>query len=354
MNKKYLSIGLILLLVVGSIGIFFTVAHPLATLQPRPTPIPYKAPPRTIEVPLTLHRAQSTTINQTIMTFNPWGIALDQQNGYVWVAETGCEMSPVCTTPSATKIGKFSLADGSLLQEYQEPPNYSNPLFVAVDANGDVWFTEPATNAIGEFNPNTTVFTQYPTSKGSAPYDLLFDKNGNIWFTEFTGNSIGFLNTQTGAVVETPVSTVPTDPYGITIDGKGTIWFAENRKFTERLGSFTPTTSGKITIEQHNVTSLQPHLLVADKAGNIWFSEAFSGAIGEYIPSTDTTNHIIVSSLVCPVVATCTGTHISGIAVDKNGNIWFTDSLSGRVGYIVPATGALHAYTICNKEFASS
>jgi streptogramin lyase len=46
----------------------------------------------------------------------------------------------------------------------------------------------------------------------------------------------------------------------------------------------------------------------------------------------------------------CTGTHISGIAVDSKGNIWFTDSLSQRVGYLLPSSGQVVAQTLNNSN----
>jgi streptogramin lyase len=299
------------------------------------------------------HRVQSTLEREVATTLNPWGIALDEQNGYVWVAEPGCDVDvvPKCLPMNPGKLGKFSLADGSLINEYQEAPNVSNPMFVAVASNGHVWFTEPVTDSIGEFDPVTTNFTNYALPKGVEPRDLIFDKNGNLWFTEFAANAIGFLDTKTHNTVQNTIPGVlNSQPYGIAIDRNGNIWFAENRESLGLLGSFTPTASGKVTMAQHDVNSLQPHLLVADKNGNIWFSEAFGGAIGEYIPGADATNHFAISTNICPVISTCSGTHISGISIDKNGNVWFTDSLSGRIGYIVPATGALHAFTFAIKN----
>ncbi|HEY4388407.1 MAG TPA: hypothetical protein VGN34_28480 [Ktedonobacteraceae bacterium] len=349
-RKPIIGVGLVALVVVMSVGIFFAVAHPLSSLQAKPTPIPYKAPPRSMEVPLATHRTQSQVAGRTTTTLNPWGVAIDQQSGYIWVAEPGCEMVPVCNPARTAILGKFSFADGTLIQEYQEPAGYSSPLFVAVGPDGNVWFTQPSTDAIGEFNPVTASFSKYAVTKGSGPYDLIVDKNGNLWFSEFTGNRIGFLNTQTHAVVETPIPTLDSNPYGITLDSQGTAWFTENREGVGRLGSFPVTTSGKITITEHNVVAVQPHLLVVDKAGNVWFSEAFAGQIGEYIPSAGTTRNYPVSAAICPALASCIGSHISGIALDKSGNVWFTDSLSGRVGYIVPGTGQLHAYTFATKN----
>ncbi|HCI78887.1 MAG TPA: hypothetical protein DHW02_04285, partial [Ktedonobacter sp.] len=45
-------------------------------------------------------------------------------------------------------------------------------------------------------------------------------------------------------------------------------------------------------------------------------------------------------------LTSCTGTHISGISVDSQGHIWFTDSLSQRVGYLIPSSGQVIARTL--------
>lgn len=60
----------------------------------------------------------------------------------------------------------------------------NQPIFVALDAAGNVWFTTPNNSMIGEFNPSTSSFVgQWPVTAGSGPWDLVFNK-GVIWYTE--------------------------------------------------------------------------------------------------------------------------------------------------------------------------
>lgn len=295
--------------------------------------------------------AQSTLTNQVTTTSNPWGIAFDELRGFVWVAEPGCDALPTCPMAFPSIIGKYSQADGSFLQDFKEPTGYSSPLFVAADPQGNVWFTQPNSSALGELNPQADTWSQWPLPTGSVPYDILVDKNGNIWFTEFGTGKIGFFNPQTQKFVENQIPTLNSNPYGITMDKNGTIWFTENRDGVGQIGSFTPTTSGKVTIIEHAVPALQPHLITSDKAGNIWFSEAFAGSIGEFNPITGATRNFPVSVGICPILSQCPGTHISGITVDTRGDVWFTDSLDARVGYVVPSTGVVEA-TRLSKTYA--
>ena len=98
---------------------------------------------------------------------DPWGTAFDS-SGRVWVAMPGCDLSPSC--PSGTPPGKLALFDPSshsFTKTVSLPSGWGQPTFVAVDHNGNVWFTMPVTNSIGEYNTTTTAVTQWavPTSQ---------------------------------------------------------------------------------------------------------------------------------------------------------------------------------------------
>jgi virginiamycin B lyase len=286
---------------------------------------------KSINRPPLMHTTQAMT------TATPWGIAIDSSHEVVWVAEPGvaCEPLPTCNTTSAGLLGEYDLSDGKFIQDFREPQGYTNPVFVAVDAQGHVWFTEPNSDAIGELDPQNATWNQWKVQKGSAPFDLTFDASGNLWFTEYEANCIGFFNPHTHTLVENPIPTPDSDPYGITTDPRGNIWFTENNEGAGRIGSLIPTSSGKVRMIEHKVTTAQPHLITADRAGNIWYSEAFSGSVGEYSPASGSSKTYSVSADLC----TYCGTHISGIAVDTQGDIWFDDTLSQRIGYMNPKTG---------------
>src|SRR5437588_7079539 len=123
---------------------------------------------------------------------NPWGTAFDA-SGRVWVAMPGCDPSPTCS--SSTPPGKLALFDpntSSWIVTVSLPAGYGQPLFVAVDHTGMVWFTMPVTNAIGRYDPVAATVKQWavPTS-GSGPWGLAVDSNDKVWFTEHYVNKIG-------------------------------------------------------------------------------------------------------------------------------------------------------------------
>lgn len=289
-------------------------------------------------------------ISEVSTQTNPWGVTLDG-NGHIWVAEPGCDVSPVCGSAFPTYIGEYQLSNGSLVKNYAEPAHFSSPVFIVKDNKGRFWFTETNSNAIGMLLPGSTSPTwmqwNVPSAK-AIPYDLTLDSNGNIWFSEFSANKIGFFNTTTHTFVETAIPSTNASPYGITTAPNGKIWFAENA--LSKIGTFTPTTTGHITIAEHAINTFSPHLITADKSGNIWYSQGFSGVIGEYIPSTGVHKDFHVSNGICPNPKNCPGTHISGISTDSHGMVWFDDSLDARVGYLNPQTGAVKAIRLSNTS----
>src|SRR5579875_751679 len=296
MSKTKISVivGVVLALLIVASGVIVVPRFLNASQKPTRPNITYH---RSAELAQPDHSAQSTVAVQSQTANNPWGITIDEQHGLVWVAEPGCDPTPVCQSAFPSVIGEYSQADGSLIENFKEPDStYSSPLFVTLDNQGDVWFTEPTTDHIGELIPSTNIWHQWPLPKGSMPYDLLFDKNGNIWFTE-------------------------------------------NALNVEKIGTFTPTTSGKIQITEYSVPFKQPHLITSDKNGNIWFSGAFEGTIGKFDPATGVTQTYLVSLFCKQITTGICETHISGIVIDPHGNVWFTDSLGGRVGYLVPSSG---------------
>src|SRR5215472_11429304 len=98
----------------------------------------------------------------------PWGTAFDS-SGRVWVALPGCDLAPSC--PSSTPPGKLALFDPNA-QNWATivslPAGYGQPVFVAVDHSGKVWFTMPVTNTIGLYDPVSTTVAQWAVPTPSA------------------------------------------------------------------------------------------------------------------------------------------------------------------------------------------
>ena len=310
--------------------------------------------------------ANPSLVAATVPLAEPWGLTFDS-SGNIWVASPQCDPNvtsvPICTTIQGgiVEYSRQSFKGGaSPLQSFTVPSGYSSPFFLAFDKSGNLWFTEPVTNAIGELDTSKSWHQWNVPTSGASPFDLTFDHFGNLWFTEFSANKIGKFNPATHTFTETPTPTPGSRPYGIAgpDPATGSIWFTENNPAVHRIGKFTPGANGiNGSIQEYLTNSSSayggntPHLITFDNHGNIWWSEGFAGRIGKLVIS-QATNGTIQGVSEYNVPQPCSngcGTHISGIAVDSNGTVWFDDSLSSRYGSFVPATSSFTLYILGGK-----
>ena len=75
---------------------------------------------RSEEVPYSTHRALSLVANKQTTALLPWGIALDSLNGFIWVAEPGCQPDVQCP---ATQPGVLGQTPSQMAPSFKISPN---------------------------------------------------------------------------------------------------------------------------------------------------------------------------------------------------------------------------------------
>jgi streptogramin lyase len=275
-------------------------------------------------------------------------------SGNVWFAEPGCDFAPTCgsSTPPG-QLGEF-LAGSNAVRFYRLPNISGNqPIFVALDSAGNVWFTTPNNSMIGEFNPTTQSFVgQWAVTPGSGPWDLAFDQTGKIWYTEHLVSAVGAFDPSTHAFTDFPTPSLNSNPYGIAASGS-LVWFTENNSSVARIAKLDTSANNQISeylIRPQPPGGLTPHMIGVDANGHPWWTEGWVRAIGTLDPGVATPGQCgtVSSAGDCTGVtelrlptppSTCNGSHVSGLAVQGGSSrIWLDDSLSNRVGAYNPAT----------------
>jgi len=280
---------------------------------------------------------------------NPWGTTFDA-SGRIWVALPGCDFAPSC--PSSTPPGKLALFDPgtkSWVTVVSLPAGYGQPIFVAVDKNGKVWFSMPVTNAIGMYDPIALTVSQWAVpTPGAGPWGITTDSSGKIWFTEHYVNQIGSFDPISQTFHEIATSASNSNPYGITVDSSNDIWFTENTDSVALIGEYTNNgvlNEFKIRNTPTGGTGLTPHLITIDPNGNIWWSEGWVSAIGmlNVAAAQPGTNNGVTEYFYSPSCSNC-GSHTSGISADKQGLIWLDDSLQNTFGSFPVGGGSFSFY----------
>ncbi|MEM2776515.1 MAG: hypothetical protein QXU83_04475 [Candidatus Bathyarchaeia archaeon] len=260
----------------------------------------------------------------------PYEIAVDSE-GQVWFTEY-----------HGDRIGRFK---NGVFVEFELSPG-SFPMGIAIDKNvsfPNVWFTEYGSNKIGKIYFNTTggywVIVEYtvPTSN-SGPMDIAVSPvDGLVWFTEYTENKISSFNPWTRVFKEYSLPSLSDGswhPREIIVDDNGFVWFSfdsENSLDYDKIGKLNPW-SGELTFYDIPTQAAGPRSLIIDKDGAIWFTEYDKGKIGRLNPITQYITEFTLSDPSCKPW---------GIAIDasKNPPIWFTEWTGNKIGRVDPTTG---------------
>src|SRR6266567_6778304 len=185
--------------------------------------------------------------------------------------------------------------------QYLTPPHGHHGIMgVQVAPDDTIWFAEQFANYLGHYFPETGRYQLYPLpwltvpdpghagqllSLPSAPNELALDAHGDVWFTEFNADRLGWLDPRTGHMRHYPLSakmSVQTlYPYGVTVDPQGMVWFTESG--TNQLGRLDPTTG---SLQLFAVPD--PHALLmeiaSDRQGTLWVTAFTPGLLFRFKP----------------------------------------------------------------------
>jgi virginiamycin B lyase len=236
-------------------------------------------------------------------------------------------------------------------QQITPPHGRSGIMGVVVAFDDTLWFTEQYANYIGHYFPATGQFQTYalpfltvpdPGLPGktlilpSAPNDLALDQEGNVWFTELNANALGRLNIQSGQTQQYPLSTKTTqalNPYGITIDHQGIIWFTEAS--TNHIGRLDPKT-GQISYVSIQGSTSPLMEIAADSHGIIWATTFSSGLLLSFNPKTATFTRYYAPS----------SGGLYGITIAHGDQVWVTITAENVIANLDPSANHFIAYTI--------
>ncbi len=198
-------------------------------------------------------------------------------------------------------------------------PMYSDPRMIKVGSDGNLWFTETS-GFIGSVTTAGAAVGQLKEFKiphHHAAYGIVAGPDGNLWFVETDNDAIGRITT-TGTVTIFPVAK-KCGPAAIAVGPDGNLWASEFR--TARLAQVS--TSGTILREVQLPAGSYPKGIAVGGDGNLYVAEFGTGKI-----AVVSVAGVLLSEISPP-------TPNSGpwfVAPDSHGNIWFTESLVGKIG----------------------
>ena len=201
---------------------------------------------------------------------------------------------------------------------------YSIPIALKVDFDNNIWIAVVDTDMLLMYNQNSKEFEQFlrlPTSE-SGPSALLLDDNGNMWFAEALSGRIGVVDSKTFEITEFAPDTPLDEPFALLFDKSGSLWIAEH--IGPGITKFDPILETFDHVKAPNPESL-PFGMAIDKYDNIWFGQHVIDELGVYDPYND---QLIEVSIPTPESFT------QFIAADDKGDIWFVEQRTKKLGVV--------------------
>lgn len=261
----------------------------------------------------------------------PWS-AFPAKDGKYWIPYYG----------DANMIARLDPASGKV-DEFEAPNQGTAAIHSAVPAaDGSVWFTEQGSNKLGRWDPKTQKITEFQdayvpgkelTLAGGSKHTLRVAADGDVWAT---GGPLSRYEPKTGKF--TPIPQIPS-AYGIALDAKGTIWFAE---FTPagQIGEIDPETL-HVTKYQLPTAKAWPRRIQVDTDGTIWVAEYTAGKLAHFDPKS---GHFTEFDLPGPAATPY------ALGIDRDHKVWFSSEWMDYIGRLDPATGKVQQYPVPQSE----
>ena len=229
----------------------------------------------------------------------PLGLAVDR-HGFAWYTDSPSglisRMSPdgvLTSFPLSTPVAKLTR--------------------LATAPDGSVWFAEESAYSLTRLKDG--VFTRHAVrSSGMAPFGVAIEGNGTVWGTLPRANRLIRISAR-GEITELDPPTPAAQPGDIAVAADGTVWFLEMQ--ANKIGRFATGQFAEFPVPTRSA-GLMALAIAPD--GAVWFTELRGQRLGRLRDG-------VITEFPLPRA----DARPFGIAVDGAGNVWFTD-LTGRLG----------------------
>ena len=186
-------------------------------------------------------------------------------------------------------------------------------LDASTDDNGKPTGIAPVSTALHVVGPSVET---YAVAAGSQPYQFALGGDGNVWFTDRGTGKIGTIS-PSGSARELLFTRHNEQPDGIALGQDGYLWFAVTH--SGQIGRIDPAHARGKTLFRRDRTDGNR----GPPDGSVWFTE----------PGNNTLAKISSSGKIVRFPALkVPHSYPYRITAGSDGNMWFTQSLAGRIG----------------------
>ncbi|MYB29706.1 MAG: copper resistance protein CopD [Cenarchaeum sp. SB0663_bin_5] len=208
-----------------------------------------------------------------------------------------------------------------------EPANIESVITtIQVDHNGNVWTAVTTKDVILYYDTQNDVFQTFSLESGSFPLALSVGPQGNIWFTAGGNGDIGYIQTESGEIEVFTAQEPLANPEYLLFDQDGILWISEHEG--TGLVSFDMDTSA-FTRVPLGVDGGLPYGTSFDMYGNIWVAQHTADVVVMYDTDAKAYRHIQIPT---------DGSFTQFMTADNNQNVWFVEPQTNKLAKITTTT----------------
>jgi streptogramin lyase len=220
--------------------------------------------------------------------------------------------------------------------------NFDEPIFLAVDAAGNVWSPNVGGNTVTELNPVGGLVGNF--NPGSANFDgpdgVAIDSAGNVWITNFDGATVTELKSS-GALIGNfnPDGANFDAPLWVAIDTAGNAWIANQQGDTVTELNSSGGLVGNFNPDGANFDDSQ--FLAIDASGDVWIPNLLNDSVTELNSSGGLIGNFTPAGLDAP----------GGVAIDPTGNVWTPNETGDSVTELNSSGGLVGTFSPAGSNF---
>src|SRR5262245_42830333 len=182
----------------------------------------------------------------------------------------------------ATAVGAQGLMPQ--LDYWKVPWPNPRPRDPDVDRNGIVWFVGQTGDYVSAFDPKNAQFRRIDLERGTGPHNLILGEDHAIWYSGNRVGNIGRLDPEQGIVVQKiALPKGVTDPHTLIDDGKGHIWFTAQA--SNAIGRLT-LAGQKVEVLRVPTANALPYGIAVDSSGRPWANLLGTNELATVNPNT--------------------------------------------------------------------
>ena len=219
------------------------------------------------------------------------------------------------------------------IEEWQVPWKDTRPRDPYVGPDGDVWFVGQRGDYVAALDPDSGEFRRFDLDDGTGPHNLIVAGDGTIYYAGNRAAHIGRIDPGTGAVHEIPMPDAQArDPHTLVFDDAGHIFFTvQGGNMVGRL----ELASEAVIPTRVPTDDARPYGVVVAPSGMVWATAFGTNRLLRIDPAT-----VEVAEVLLPR----DGARPRRLQATEDGRIWYVDYAGGVLGFLHPESGIIKEY----------